>query len=201
MQLSVEGAWNLRLAIEYYRKCRQCKGQKRFGVRGKLSPRCIGSYEILARVRAVAYRLALPPKFEGIHNVFYVSNLRKDVYHLGHILELESVDPQENMIYEVYPVCILDCEIIRIKKELDKTLNQGGCEGEAEVLKFLHCAEFQHRLLAIGIGKENLVKLRIGGCKGEVGVQNFSISTLLLELKESVLELRIEWLHKDEVKC
>ncbi|OAY78621.1 hypothetical protein ACMD2_22892 [Ananas comosus] len=67
-----------------------------------------------------------------------------------------------------------------------------GCEGEAEVLKFLHCAEFQHRLLAIGIGKENLVKLRIGGCKGEVGVQNFSISTLLLELKESVLELRIE---------
>nr|CAD1831723.1 unnamed protein product [Ananas comosus var. bracteatus] len=50
----------------------------------------------------------------------------------------------------------------------------------------------KHRLLAIGIGKENLVKLRIGGCEGEVGVQNFSINTLLLELKESVLELRIE---------
>nr|CAD1829991.1 unnamed protein product [Ananas comosus var. bracteatus] len=50
----------------------------------------------------------------------------------------------------------------------------------------------KHRLLAIGIGKENLVKFRIGGCEGEVGVQNFSINTLLLELKESVLELRTE---------
>nr|CAD1825851.1 unnamed protein product [Ananas comosus var. bracteatus] len=69
----------------------------------KLSPRCIGSYEILRRVGAVAYRLALPPKFEGIHNVFYVSNLRKYVYHPGHILELESVDLQENMTYEDYP--------------------------------------------------------------------------------------------------
>ncbi|OAY78831.1 hypothetical protein ACMD2_23444 [Ananas comosus] len=64
--------------------------------------------------------------------------------------------------------------------QLRRFITSGGCEGEAEVLKFLHCAEFQHRLLAIGIGKENLVKLQIGGCKGEVGVQNFSISTLLL---------------------
>ncbi|OAY71437.1 hypothetical protein ACMD2_25974 [Ananas comosus] len=51
--------------------------------------------------------------------------------------------------------------------QLRRFITSGGCEGEAEVLKFLHCAEFQHRLLAIGIGKENLVKLRIGGCKGK----------------------------------
>nr|CAD1821599.1 unnamed protein product [Ananas comosus var. bracteatus] len=75
-----------------------------------------------------------------------------------------------------------------------------GVVGKVAKLRVIQ-EDSNHRVLAIGIGKENLVKLRIGGCEGEVGVQNFSINTLLLELKESVLELRIEWLHKDEVKC
>ncbi|KAL6494622.1 hypothetical protein OROGR_031422 [Orobanche gracilis] len=48
-----------------------------FGKKGKLSPRYIGSFEILERVGDLAYRLALPPALSRIHSVFHVSQLRK----------------------------------------------------------------------------------------------------------------------------
>lgn len=58
----------------------------RFGRKGKLSPRFMGPFEILDRVGAVAYYLALPLKLANIHNVFHVSMLKK--YHLdpSHVL-------------------------------------------------------------------------------------------------------------------
>ena len=49
----------------------------RFGKNVKLSPRFIGPYEVIKKVGLVAYRLALPPKLEKIHNVFHVSMLRR----------------------------------------------------------------------------------------------------------------------------
>ena len=45
----------------------------RFGRKGKLSLRFIRPYEIIERIKPVAYRLLLPPKLEKIHNVFHVS--------------------------------------------------------------------------------------------------------------------------------
>ena len=48
----------------------------RFGKKGKLSPRFIRPYEVIEKVGPVAYRLALPPDLEKIHNVFHVSMLR-----------------------------------------------------------------------------------------------------------------------------
>ena len=52
-------------------------GVVRFNKQGKLSPRFIGPFEILERVEAVAYRLALPPSLSSVHEVFHVSMLRK----------------------------------------------------------------------------------------------------------------------------
>ncbi|KAA3484635.1 DNA/RNA polymerases superfamily protein [Gossypium australe] len=49
----------------------------RFGRKGKLSPRFIGPYKITKRIGLVAYRLALPPELEKIHDVFHVSMLRR----------------------------------------------------------------------------------------------------------------------------
>lgn len=53
------------------------KGVVRFGSTRKLSPRYIGPFVILARVRNLAYRLQLPESMKGVHNVFHVSMLRK----------------------------------------------------------------------------------------------------------------------------
>ena len=50
------------------------RGVVRFGKQGKLSPRFIGPFEILERVGAVAYRLALPPSMSGVHEVYSRSN-------------------------------------------------------------------------------------------------------------------------------
>ena len=49
----------------------------RFGKNGKLSHRFIGPYEVIEKVGPVAYRLALPPELENIHNFFHVSMLRR----------------------------------------------------------------------------------------------------------------------------
>ena len=52
------------------------KGVLRFGKKGKLSPRYIGPYEIVARIGPLAYRLALPQELLQLHDVFHVSMLR-----------------------------------------------------------------------------------------------------------------------------
>ena len=51
------------------------KGVIRFGKRGKLGPRYIGPFWMIARVGRVAYRLELPVELGQIHNTFHVSQL------------------------------------------------------------------------------------------------------------------------------
>ena len=63
------------------------RGVIRFRKRRKLSPRYIGPFEVLERVGAVAYRLALPPSLSSIHEVFHVSMLRKYTPDPTHIVD------------------------------------------------------------------------------------------------------------------
>jgi hypothetical protein len=49
----------------------------RFGLKRKLAPRYVGPFEVTKRIRHVAYKLAPPPHLAKIHDVFYVSLLRK----------------------------------------------------------------------------------------------------------------------------
>nr|GFB81000.1 hypothetical protein [Tanacetum cinerariifolium] len=50
---------------------------RRFGIKGKLSPRFIRPSEILDQVGEVSYRLALPPQLSHVYDVFHVSLLRE----------------------------------------------------------------------------------------------------------------------------
>ena len=52
------------------------KGVMRFGKKGKLAPRYIGSIEIKSKVGEVAYRLVLPPELSRIHLMFHMSSPR-----------------------------------------------------------------------------------------------------------------------------
>ncbi|XP_069151892.1 uncharacterized protein [Solanum lycopersicum] len=53
------------------------KGVMRFGRKGKLIPRYVGSYEFLQRMRGVDYKLAMPAEQASVHPVFHVSMLKK----------------------------------------------------------------------------------------------------------------------------
>ena len=63
------------------------RGVVRFVKRGKLSPRFIGTFEILERVDTVAYQLALPPSMSGVHEVCHVSMLRKYAPEPAHVVD------------------------------------------------------------------------------------------------------------------
>ncbi|GKE82336.1 putative reverse transcriptase domain-containing protein, partial [Tanacetum coccineum] len=52
------------------------KGVVRFGKKGKLAPRFVRPFEINEKVVSVAYRLDLPEELNGVHDTFYVSNLK-----------------------------------------------------------------------------------------------------------------------------
>jgi len=83
------------------------KGNVRFGQRGKLTPRYIGLFEVLQRIGPVAYRLALPPALQGIHDVFHVSNLRRYTPDPDHIIPYEPPQLKENLTYIKEPVRII----------------------------------------------------------------------------------------------
>ena len=84
------------------------KGILRFEKKGKLSPRYTGPFEILGRVGAVAYQLALPPSMSGVHNMFHVSMLRKYIAYPSHILRHQELQISSVVKYEEQPVQILD---------------------------------------------------------------------------------------------
>ena len=52
------------------------RGVMGFGRKGKLSPKFIGSNQILEWIGEVAYRLALPASIDRMHDLFHVSQLR-----------------------------------------------------------------------------------------------------------------------------
>nr|GEU76809.1 putative reverse transcriptase domain-containing protein [Tanacetum cinerariifolium] len=53
------------------------KGVVCFGKRGKLNPRYVRVFKVLAKVGVIAYKLELPQEFSRVHNTFHVSNLKK----------------------------------------------------------------------------------------------------------------------------
>ena len=86
------------------------KGVMRFGKKGKLAPRYVGPFPVIAKVGPVAYQLALPERLQQIHDVFHVSSLKKykscegDHWHIP----LDDIELQPDISYEEQPIAILD---------------------------------------------------------------------------------------------
>ncbi|GJR58740.1 putative reverse transcriptase domain-containing protein, partial [Tanacetum coccineum] len=53
------------------------KGVVQFGKRGKLNPRYVRPFRVLAKVGKIAYKLELPQELSRVHHTFHVSNLKK----------------------------------------------------------------------------------------------------------------------------
>ena len=103
------------------------RGEVRFGKQGKLSPRFIGPFEVLKRVGAIAYRLALPPSLSGVHEVFYVSMLRKYTPDPTHVVDYGELVIDADGTFDEGPVRIMDSreqvlrrKIVRLVKVLWK---------------------------------------------------------------------------------
>jgi hypothetical protein len=76
-QESYANKWRRSLEFEVgdrvYLRVSPTRGVKWFGIKGKLAPRYISPFLILARLGNVSYRLELLPTLAGVHNVFHVS--------------------------------------------------------------------------------------------------------------------------------
>ncbi|GKC11674.1 putative reverse transcriptase domain-containing protein [Tanacetum coccineum] len=92
------------------------KGVIRFGKQGKLNPRYIRPFKILAKVGMIAYRIKLPEQLSQVHSTFHVSNLKKCFVDepLAILLDEIQIDDKLNFIEE--PVEIMDREVKRPKQ-------------------------------------------------------------------------------------
>ncbi|XP_073133486.1 uncharacterized protein [Henckelia pumila] len=70
----------------------------RFGLKGKLSTRYIGPFEILEKIGDATYLLALPPYLSGIHNAFHVSLLQQYIDEL-HVIYPSDVQLEPDLSY------------------------------------------------------------------------------------------------------
>ncbi|WVZ90626.1 hypothetical protein U9M48_036911 [Paspalum notatum var. saurae] len=84
------------------------KGTMRFGPKGKLIPRYIGPFTIVAWVGKLAYRLELPESMKGVHSVFHISMLRKYLREPKHRITLETITIEQDLTFEARPVTIFE---------------------------------------------------------------------------------------------
>jgi hypothetical protein len=92
-----------------YLKVSPTKSVQRFGVKGKLAPRYIGSYEVIEMCGQVSYRIQLPERFYAVHNVYHVTQLKKGMLVPENELITESnawIEPDFSLIE--HPMRVLD---------------------------------------------------------------------------------------------
>ncbi|XP_075086324.1 uncharacterized protein LOC142169035 [Nicotiana tabacum] len=91
------------------------KGVIRLGKKDKLSPRFSGPFDVLDKVRMVAYKLVLPPSLLGIYSALHVSMPQKYHKDKSHVLEFSTMQLDKNLAYEEEPMAILDRQAWKVR--------------------------------------------------------------------------------------
>ncbi|GJT81532.1 putative reverse transcriptase domain-containing protein [Tanacetum coccineum] len=92
------------------------KGVIHFGKRGKMNPRYVRPFKVLAKVGKVAYRLELPQELSRVHHTFHVSNLKKCYADEPLVMPLEGIHVDDKLQFVEEPVEIMEREIKRLKR-------------------------------------------------------------------------------------
>ncbi|GKG45854.1 hypothetical protein Tco_0498300, partial [Tanacetum coccineum] len=87
------------------------KGVIHFGKRGKLNPRYIGPFKIIAKVGTIAYRLELPENLSRVHSTFHFSKLKKCLPDKPLAIPLDEIQVDDKMNFIEEPVEIMDREV------------------------------------------------------------------------------------------
>ncbi|GJS92566.1 putative reverse transcriptase domain-containing protein [Tanacetum coccineum] len=91
------------------------KGVVHFGKRGKLNPRYIGPFKVLAKVGVVAYKLELPQELSKVHHTFHVSNLKKCYADEPLAVPLGGLHIDDKLHFVEEPVEVMDREVKQLK--------------------------------------------------------------------------------------
>ncbi|GJZ85971.1 putative reverse transcriptase domain-containing protein [Tanacetum coccineum] len=92
------------------------KGVIHFGKRGKLNPRYIVPFKILAKMGTLAYRLELLEHLSQVYSTFHVSNLKKCFVDEPLAIPLDEIQIDDKLNFIEEQVEIMDQEIKRLKQ-------------------------------------------------------------------------------------
>jgi hypothetical protein len=82
----------------------------------KLAARFCGPFEILERIRPIAYMIALPASM-SIHNVLHVSLLKKYIPDANHVIDWNVIQVEQENTFQVHPIRILDQKIKQLQNQ------------------------------------------------------------------------------------
>ncbi|GKC07255.1 putative reverse transcriptase domain-containing protein [Tanacetum coccineum] len=92
------------------------KGVVRFSKWGKLNPRYVRPFKVLAKVGVVAYKLELPQELSRVYSTFHVSNLKKYYSDEPLAILLDGLHIDDKLRFMEESVEIMDQEVKRLNQ-------------------------------------------------------------------------------------